>query len=398
VNSQIYDNLIVGGGISGLGLGHLCVRRGLRTLLLESATQVGGCIHSHAFTEADGYWLEMGAHTCYNSYGHLLQAAEDLGLTGQLRLKEKVSFKLLEQNAVKSIFSRLHPLELALSLPRLWREDKTGRSVRDYYSRVLGQRNYAQLFGPAFNAVICQPADPFPADMLFRRKPRRKEMPRSFTLPHGLSTIAEAMAAQAGLETRTEQSVTAISHAHGVFVCHTAGGEELRAQHLSLAVPPDIAGGLLTEAFAPLATALKEIRMSEIETVALVVAGDNLRLKPLAGLIAPDDAFYAAVSRDYLPDPRYRGFSFHFRPGQLDAQQQRQRILDVLGIDEQHIIASARKTNRLPALRVGHVKRVAHIDQLLQNTGLILTGNYFIGVSIEDCLTRSAAEFKRLFA
>ena len=53
----VYDNLVIGGGISGLGLAHLCVRQGLRTLVLERETQAGGCIHSHRFPEAGGYWM-----------------------------------------------------------------------------------------------------------------------------------------------------------------------------------------------------------------------------------------------------------------------------------------------------------------------------------------------------
>ena len=87
-NNPIYDNLIIGGGISGLGLGHLCARKGLRTLLLEREEQVGGCIRSHTFWEAGGFWVELGSHTCYNSYGHLLDMISDLGLEDDLQFHE----------------------------------------------------------------------------------------------------------------------------------------------------------------------------------------------------------------------------------------------------------------------------------------------------------------------
>lgn len=397
MNDTLYDNIIVGAGISGLGLGHLCVRAGLRTLALEQTSAVGGCLHSQSFDQAGGYWLEMGAHTCYNSYGNLLQAVEDVGLVPALKLKEKVSFKVLEQDAITSIMSRLHPLEMALSLPRLLSEKKTGKSVREFYSRVLGQRNYAELFGPAFNAVICQSADDFPADMLFRRKPRRKDRPRSFTLPKGLSTITQALSQQASFEVQTNQAVSAIGREQDQFIVTAKNGETWRSRHLTLATPPDQAATLLSDEFAPLADLLKEILMSRIETVSVVIERQHLELDPLAGIIAPDDAFYAAVSRDYFPDDRYRGFSFHFRPGQLNELQQLARIADVLGVSAEQFVCSARKENRLPALRVGHAERVRKIDRLLTDDKLMLTGNYFIGVSIEDCLTRSAGEFKRVF-
>ena len=181
IDTPVFDNLIIGGGISGLGLAHRCLRRGLHTALVEGTPQVGGCIHSHGFPDSDGFWLEMGSHTCYNSYGNLLRMVDELGMAEQLKLKDKVRFKILNRDALASIFSRLYPLELAFSLPRLFSEKKTGQSVAGYYSRVLGKRNYRDLFEPAFNAVICQPAGEVPADKLFRRKPRRKDRPRSFT-------------------------------------------------------------------------------------------------------------------------------------------------------------------------------------------------------------------------
>lgn len=396
-DTPIYDNLIIGGGISGLGLGHLCVRKGLRTLVLEREEQIGGCIRSHTFWEAGGFWVELGSHTCYNSYGHLLDMITDLGLESDLRAKEKVSFKLLGRDGLRSVFSRIHPLELALSVPRLFTEKKAGRSVADYYSRVLGERNYRELFGPAFNAVICQPAGEFPADKLFRRKPRRKKAPRSFTLPDGLSDIPATIAVQEGLETRIGTGATGIAREGGLFRVISDHGGEFLSHHLSLALPPDDAAALLADAFPELAKPLGEIRMAAIDSVAVAIPGEELDIAPLAGIIAPDDDFYAAVSRDYMEDSLFRGFCFHFVPDRLDREQQIERICAVLGIDRAAIVDMAYRRNRLPALRVGHDALVARIDAALAGTGLALTGNYFLGVSIEDCLTRSAAEFERVF-
>lgn len=393
----IYDNLIIGGGISGLGLGHLCARMGLHTLLLERDERVGGCIHSHRFAEAGDFWVEMGSHTCYNSYGHLLDMVSDLALAPSLLPKAKVRFKLLGADGLHSVFSRLHPLEMAFSLPRLFSEKKAGKTVAEFYSRVLGERNYRELFEPAFNAVICQPAGEFPADKLFRRKPRRKDMPRSYTLPGGLSDIPTAIADQDGLEIRLGAGAARIVPETGLFRVVTEDSRVLAARHVSLAVPPDNAATLLADCFPQLAEPLGIIRMAEIDSVAVAVARDALNIQPLAGIIAPQDDFYAAVSRDYLDDGRYRGLTFHFLPDSLDEAQQVERICTVLGIEQDAIAAVARRRNRLPALRVGHDGLVAQIDAALVGTGLALTGNFFIGVSIEDCLTRSAAEFERVF-
>ena len=55
------------------------------------------------------------------------------------------------------------------------------------------------------------------------------------------------------------------------------------------------------------------------------------------------------------------------------------------------------RVNRLPALRVGHGDWVNVVDRALAGNRLALTGNYFAGVAIEDCVTRSRREFERLW-
>jgi protoporphyrinogen oxidase len=61
------------------------------------------------------------------------------------------------------------------------------------------------------------------------------------------------------------------------------------------------------------------------------------------------------------------------------------------------VAEAAYVANRLPALRKGHAELVRRIDRALAGTRLALTGNWFVGVSIEDCLTRSRQEMDRLF-
>ncbi|MCU0835124.1 MAG: FAD-dependent oxidoreductase [Chromatiaceae bacterium] len=397
--STSWEHVVVGAGVSGLGLAHRAVRAGIPTLVLERGERVGGCVNSRTFPGCGDFWAEGGAHTCFNSYGHLIDILRDLGLQDRLTAKAKTSYSLWSGGQRRSILSALHPLELAVSLPRLFARDKAGRSVADYYGGGLGRRNYQDLFGPAFRAVICQPADDFPADLLFRRKPRRKEVLRSFTFPRGLSDIPRAMAEQPGLSLRTASPVSAVHRTGDRFQVIVGDGEELRCRFLSLAVPPDVAASLIPEAMGDLRRAVAGIGTAETESLILCVPAAELgHLPPLAGLIAVDDAFYSMVSRDYLADPRYRGFTFHFRSGALAPAAQVEHACRVLGIHQEQVAGIDRAINRLPALRAGHLERVARIDALLAGTRLALTGNWFVGVSIEDCLTRSHREFLRLFA
>jgi len=391
------DHIVIGGGISGLGAAHFASRLGVKTLLLESAPRIGGCIHSHVFDGLHGYWVEAGSHTCFNSYGNLLSILDDLALTAQVRPKEKVGYRLWRNGQRRPVTAALHPLGALFSLPRLFTTPKAGRSVAEYYGRVLGSRNYQDLLRHAFQAVICQPADDYPAEALFRRKPRRKDVVKAFTFDRGLSTVVEAIAGQPGLEVRLGQQVQGIEHDGSGFRVLIEDGDALSCGTLTLAVPPDQAARLLPDGFEAARAAAASIGMAEIETLVLAFRTSDLGLPPLAGLIAVDDAFYSAVTRDFLPDPGYRACAFHFRPGALHPQDQVERACAALGAAPERILAQTWVANRLPALRVGHSALVERLDRDLVGRRLGITGNWFLGVSIEDALTRSRAESDRLF-
>ncbi|NKN31823.1 protoporphyrinogen/coproporphyrinogen oxidase [Marichromatium bheemlicum] len=393
-----FEHLVIGAGISGLGAAHFSARRGHSTLVLEARDRIGGCINSQTFEDQGGFWVESGGHTCFNSYGNLLTILDDLGLTEQVQPKVKVGYSLWQDGERRSIRSALHLGEAIRSLPRMFREPKAGRSVADYYSAVLGRRNYDDLLRHAFQAVICQPADDYPAEALFRRKPRRKEVIKAFTFARGLSTIPQAIAAQPEIEVRTGQEVERIERTDAGFRVHLAGGERIGAARLTLAVPPPVAAALMPEGFEQARTAIDGIGMAEIETLVLVFRAAEVDIKPMAGLIAIEDAFYSSVSRDFLPDPELRGFAFHCRPGALDAEAQIARACATLDLRPDQVLDQARVHNRLPALRAGHAERVAALDAALDGTPLAVTGNWFLGVSIEDALTRSRSEHDRLFA
>jgi protoporphyrinogen oxidase len=398
MNSDKYDLIVVGGGISGLGFAHLARRRGIRVLVLEGSDRVGGCLHSHGFSVPQGaFWTELGAHTCYNSYGNLLAILEDLKQLQHLQSKEKLPFRMLTDAGFRSIPSQLSFVELLGSLPNLFRLKKEQLHVAGYYGGIVGRNNFQRVLGPALDAVICQPAAEFPANALFRKKPRRKEIPRSFTGSTGLQAFSDAIAAEEGIEVRTEASVTALLRDSNGFAVQLADGSGIEARQVALAVGPDVAAGLLRAQFPQLAELLQPIEIAQIESRSVLVAAEGLDLEPLAGIIAAQDDFYSVVSRDPVPDAGYRGFTFHFRPGRLDDEQKRARICAVLGLSPDKIIAEADKQNLLPALRLGHAECIAAVDQALDSLPLAITGNWFLGVSIEDCLTRSATECERLF-
>jgi hypothetical protein len=116
----------------------------------------------------------------------------------------------------------------------------------------------------------------------------------------------------------------------------------------------------------------------------------------VAGLIGVDADFYSVVSRDVVPDPDWRGFTFHFKPGRLDRVGKLACMARVLGVGANALVEASERVSQLPALKAGHAGRLGEIDRLLAGLPIALTGNYFLGVSIGDCAERSATEFSRL--
>lgn len=392
-----YDVIVIGAGISGLSFAHYCARAGRKVLVIEKSAQAGGALDSRRFGDAQDFWLEMGAHTAYNSYANLLGILEDDGLIGRLKEREKAPFKLLIDNETKSIPSQLNKLALLPALPRMFFSKKQGETVESYYSKLAGRGNYEKVLGHVFDAVVSQPAAGFPADLLFKKRERRKDIMKKFTFAGGLQEITDTMAAEPGIDLRTGQTVTGIETSDG-FVSVSVAGDNHVAKSLAIATPASVAAGLLRSAFPRVSEALGKIKVNKIESVGVAVGKDATALEKFATMIAINDIFFSAVSRDVVPDENYRGFTFHFRPDTADADAKLKRIGEVLKIDTEQLNNVYAKDNCLPSLVVGQEKLAAEIDTLTAGTPVYLTGNYFTGLAIEDCVSRSLLEFKRLDA
>ena len=288
--------------------------------------------------------------------------------------------------------------ELVLSIPQLFWQSKSNCSVLEYYGRGLGKRNYRDLFGPAFRSVVCQTADEFPAEALFRKKPRRKEVLRNFTMPNGLSEIPATIAKTPGMRVELGQAVSAVGSHNSHFVIQREDGCEYTCDYLTLAVPPDIAVPLLRDIAPSAANAVGDIGMAEIDTLLLAFYEFDIPTDKMAGLISIDGPFLSAVSRDFMADEQQRrGFAFHFPGGRYEAAERIKAACDALDVAPDKPAAIAHSKNRLPSLRKGHQQLIDRLDQELVSRPLATTGNWFLGVSIEDCITRSRKEHARLF-
>jgi protoporphyrinogen/coproporphyrinogen III oxidase len=392
---KIYDLIVVGGGVSGLVAASHAAGLGRSVVVLEAENRVGGCIESWR-PQAD-FWLELGAHTAYNSYGALLDALAARGRMAELLPREKAGYFFMEDGRAVSPLKRLGVLELLAHLPFGLFKAKARASVGAYYRALMGAGNYQRLLAPAFAAVLSQEAEAYPAAWLFRKKPRLKSAPRKYSFAGGLQGLMEALTEGAPFETRTGATVTAIAReGEGEGFVLSLGGEQLRCRTLVLATPVDVAARLVQPLLPGLAAQMAQIAMLPIETLAVVVPRTAVTLPVLAGLIGADDAYFSVVSRDPVPHPRWRGFTFHFKPGRLDRAGKLAVVARVLQVASESIVAVQEKINRLPALQVAHLDLALEADRVTHDQPIALVGNYLNGLSIGDCAERAVREAERL--
>ena len=398
--------IVIGAGISGLSFAWKAAQAGCSVLVLEQRERIGGCFYTHRCD--NGFWYEMGAHTVYNSYSSLLDIAIEAGIADRLvrRGPARAHFGLLRNGSITwltppKILLKMNWLEAALHAPFGLLRGKKGRSVAGYYSGLLGGGNFHDLFAPFFTAVPSQPADEFPVEgpgSLFKKRPRREEFSRSFGIPGGLQTFCDTVAAHPHIEIRTGVKAVELRTDGGATRIRLQNNDELRASIAAVAVPPNSAADLVESFHPELAAILRRIKTTTVESLGARIARNRCSLPECAFIVPVDDIFYSAVTRDPFPDTVSRGFAFHFKSG-ISREQKIERLCSILGVSPEDLEDVAEQQVMLPAPRLHHAAMVTEIKKLLDDPGLArlaLTGNYFDGLAIEDCVARSFTEWQRL--
>ncbi|MBK8597638.1 MAG: FAD-dependent oxidoreductase [Holophagales bacterium] len=397
-----HDVVVVGGGISGLTFAFEAARAGRSVLVLERAPQPGGCLSTHRME--GGYWFELGAHTCYNSYVGFTELIEGCGLRAEVQQRAKTHLRFLDGDRLVpgsnlGVLLRLFSWpEAAFSLPRMIGAKKDGKTVEEFYGRIVGKRNYAKVLGPMLSAVPSQSADAFPAGMLFKmRDTRRKDFPRSFTLRGGLQSMTDTLARQPGIEVAAGRTAVSLEASGSAWMVVTDDGERHEAAVVAVATPPSASSAVLGGAAPELAAQVSRVRDTVVETLAFAVRASKVKIPVSMFLVPRQDVFHSAVTRDSVPDPEWRSFAFHFKPG--PSQDERvARVTRLLGLGKTDLEDLVEKRTVLPSPALGHERIVGEIDRLSAGRRLCVLGNWFAGLSIEDCVDRSRSEWARVAA
>jgi UDP-galactopyranose mutase len=405
------DVLVIGAGISGLAFALKAAQAGKRVTVLERGARLGGSLHTER--APSGYWFELGAHTTYNSYGGFLDLAIAAGAVPAMRERgpARAVIGFLRDGLYKwltppKVLLQLNWLEAALHAPRALFASAEGKTVGERFSALVGEGNYRRVLGPFLSAVPSQKVDGFPAagpGSLFKKRPRRKEFLRSFGFDGGLQVVCDGVARVPGLTVARGAKVGLLAPVPvaegGGLRASCEDGRSFAARIVAIASGPDDATALLRASFPAVAAATGAIATAEVDSVGVVLPREKAWMPPCAFLVPAEDSFFSCVTRDPFPDEKERAFAFHFRPG-LTRAARLSRICEVLRVTEADFSHLSEKRITLPSPALDHAAKITAIDAALaraQGSGLLaLTGNYFEGLAIEDCVQRSFSEWARV--
>ncbi|MDR0714300.1 MAG: FAD-dependent oxidoreductase [Bacteroidales bacterium] len=393
--AYVADCVVIGGGFSGIAFAHFLHRAGMKAVVLEKDDRAGGQVHTR--TSGDGFWYETGAHTCYHTYALLLEIIRDVGMTGEIMQLDKFPYRIDKNGKLQKMIKGFSLFPLILRCPHVFTTSKTGKTVREYFEKITGVRNYRHFFSKAFRAVISQHADDYPAELfLKRRNTRCKEYPHKFSLAQGLSSVVTRIIEKDGFPVHVSQTVTAISGCDGAYEVRCASGEVWRAPAVAIATAPSAAAVLLQHSEPELAALLADIPISHSESLSVVVPAGCSSIERMAGIIPVNDDYLSAVSRDLIAHPQWRSFTFHFEKNAKTDMEKLQTACRALRIAPSDVKEWTVSDHVLPSLRLRHLDMSSQTEAKKRNKGIFLTGNYFKGLSLEDCAGRAREESERL--
>lgn len=388
------DVIVIGCGLSGAVYAHHAALLGRKVLILEKNEDVGGCICSVNYD--DGFFTELGAHTIYASYQVTIDMIKSLGLEKNIIPQTSAGYKMLVDGKVVSIFSQLGFFKAFTGALKMISTPKDGQTVREYYTKLFGEANFNKVIHPVTSAVICQDSANVSADLLLKSRKKDKSVPKSFSLKGGLSSLIKSVDKIGDVTVYTKAEVLSVEKNDDVYTVNTNNGS-YRAKHVAFAAEPHATAKLIAPISENIGRLLEKLPVHESTAYSVASGIENVGIKPFGYIIGTDEFARSIVSKDTLPHEKYRGFTIHFK--MKNFEHKLDGYYQLLQIKDMKDVKTASQTFTLPELRVGHHEWCSELlgeAEKFQNIDIL--GNYFAGLSMEDCAIRAKECAQRAFA
>ena len=282
---------VVGGGISGLAVGHELAARGADAVVYEAGSRAGGVIGS---VEVEGRVLELGPQRARLT-GPFRQAVRELDLEDQLLTSEELPLYVWADGRL-----RLVPMSLGAALRTDligWRDRvrvlaepltgglQPGETAAAFFTRKFGRRVYERVIAPLYGGLYASD----PADMPARhalaatletlgvegsllramlRGSRARESAPACSFRGGLQALTDAYADRLGDRLRLEAPVRTIA-AEGDRFRVALDDEIVLADGVVLTCPSGAAARILRDIAPAAADRLEQLRYNPLALVHL---------------------------------------------------------------------------------------------------------------------------------
>jgi oxygen-dependent protoporphyrinogen oxidase len=447
---------IVGAGISGLATGQAILAKdpNSEVVVFEAGTHTGGKVMSEITPQ--GYLCEWGVNAFLDKSPRTLELCKEIGLTpvpGDIAAKKRYVFSegelhQLPEKPPQFMVSRL------LSVPGRLRviaevftrkTDKTDETLEEFGARHLGREAFEKLIDPMASGVFAGDARNMSLKSCFpriheveaeygslirgliklqkeARRVGKKDTPgpgpggnlTSFNA--GMSVLTDALTVGLGSRVRVNTAVHSISRSGGQYTLHMANGSSEDFDAVILATPAYAQARILKELAPDISELVDEIQYPSLSVVCLGYSQDEAGdCMDGFGFLVPSrenrGILGTVVDSNVFPGRAPEG-SMLFRtmvggarvpqladlPDEQLLDRVRADLRDIMGLSaEPEFVKIYRHQKAIPQYLVGHADRLAAIETELERfPGLVMTGNAFRGVSLNDCVLNASKIAQRI--
>lgn len=440
---------IVGAGISGLATAQAILARkpDAQITIFEAGQRIGGKVWTE--TSTDGYLCEGGVNGFLDKIPRTLELCTEAGVSpvradasAQKRyVYSRGELHKLPEKPPEFLKSRL------LSVPGRLRviyetiaggTDNPDETLGQFATRRLGREAFERLIDPMASGVFAGDASKLSLKSCF---PRIHEIEEEYgslirglirlqikakregkkntpgpgpggtltSFADGMSALTDSLAEQLGSRIRISTAVQDISRSGNRYQLQLENNEVEESDVLILAAPAHAQARMLQAMDPALSDLLGEIPYPALSVccfgyrksqVGQVLDGFGFLIpskeqRAILGTIVDSNVFPGRAPEDSILLRSMVGGArtpeLALLPDEQLISRVRADLQDILGLKaEPDFIRIFRHTRAIPQYLVGHAARLKSIDEKLQrHPGLVLTGNAFKGVSLNDCVVNA---------
>jgi oxygen-dependent protoporphyrinogen oxidase len=450
--------LIVGGGISGLATAYYLGRAGIRSTIIDRANRVGGLIKTDRI---QGCELEAGPDSYISTKTAVADLAQELGgdlskkiigsndaarrifivrdgkltpMPKAMSLMVPVKWAPVMKSPLLSVGTKLQLIREIFTRPQTREGDF---SVRDLVGMHFGSEMLEYITEPLLSGVYGGDSASLSARSVLPRFVGFEEqygslikgVRRSASQTQQTGSLFQSF--QGGMQTLVDALSKAIQPHTSVLYGEVTkvekqesgwrvrlGSESISSPQVVLACPAWAAAKLLEQTAPPVATELGEIPYSSAVLAMLVFDEEALNHSLNGfGFLVPrkEQKLMAAATwvNTKFPSRMASGLAglrafivgekaetlAHW-PREQILQEVREDFKRLMGIDATPVLNKLYSWPKsMPQYVVGHTARIGRLTSAMKAyAGLILTGNYFDGVGIPDCIRRAQQTAKQIEA